>query len=203
MKDLGAVRQPPVTCGSRFGLVTWMALFMAFVMGCSAPDFEVTAEPSTDPRFDGSTETLEGLGRTVMDALISADTVTLASVRLTEEEHNGVVWPELPASRPEVNFPLDFAWSNIELRDRRSMARLLPVFHELEARFRAVQCRGEAQDFESFRVLTDCWILFDVEGREGPFEAQLFKDVVVRGGGHKIFRFYDQPPRRYDPARAD
>lgn len=153
-------------------------------------------------RFPGATDTLDGLGRTALEAIIRADTSTLAGLRLTEHEHNEVVWPELPASRPEVGFPIDFAWTNIELRDRRSLSRLLPVFGGLEARFHTVQCRGGTQTFETFHVLTDCWTIFDVEGRDGPFEAQLFKDVIVRGGGHKIFRYYDEMPRRHDPAHA-
>ncbi len=188
------------------GFVTWMLVAAMGVFGCSPSDDRVADTPATtgsaELRFPGSTETIDGLGRTVLEALSRSDTVTLAELRLTEREHNEVVWPELPAARPEVNFPIDFAWTNIELRDRRSLARLLPVFDGLDARFRTVQCRGATQTFETFEVLTDCWTIFDVEGREGPFEAQLFKDVLVRGGGHKIFRYYDEMPRRHDPARA-
>lgn len=153
-------------------------------------------------RFPGSTETIDGLGRMVLEALTTSDTMTLAGLRLTEREHNEVVWPELPASRPEVNFPIDFAWTNIEMRDRRSLTRLLPVFDGLEARFGAVQCRGATRAFRTFDVLTDCWTIFEVEGKEGTFEAQLFKDVLVRGGGHKIFRYYDEMPRPHGPAQA-
>lgn len=191
----------------RGAFVTWMLLVaITAASGCSASedgsDGDTPAPGGVELRFPGATETLEDLGRTALEAVMRADTVTLARLRLTEHEHNAVVWPELPASRPEVNFPIDFAWTNIELRDRRSVGRLLPMFDDVEARFRAVQCRGATQTFESFHVLTDCWTIFDVEGREGPFEAQLFKDVLVRGGGHKIFRYYDGPPRRHDPALA-
>lgn len=188
------------------GFVTWMLLVVLAGAGCSASDGGSDGGPavteSAELRFPGSTETIDGLGRTVLEALTVSDTMTLAALRLTEREHNEVVWPELPAARPEVNFPIDFAWTNIELRDRRSLTRLLPVFDGLEARFRTVQCRGAKQTFATFEVLTDCWTIFDVEGREGPFEAQLFKDVLVRGGGHKIFRYYDEMPRRHDPAQA-
>jgi hypothetical protein len=153
-------------------------------------------------RFPGSTETLDGLGFRVLEGLVSGDTLALGELRLTAQEHNETVWPELPASRPELNFPVDFAWTNIEIRDRSSLSRLLPVFDGLGVRLRTVQCRGAAEAFRTFRVLTDCWTIFDVEGREGPFEAQLFKDVIVRGGGYKIFRYYDAAPRRHDAARA-
>jgi hypothetical protein len=101
-----------------------------------------------------------------------------------------------------VNFPVDFAWTNIQVRDRSSLSRLLSIFGGMEVRLGTVQCRGESRTFESFRVLTDCWTIFEVEGPQGPFEAQLFKDVIIRGGAYKIFRYYDGPPRRHDSARA-
>lgn len=201
----GMASAPPRRCGPG-GFVTWMLVAAMGVIGCSPSsdglDDASATTASAELRFPGSTETIDGLGRAVLEALSRSDTVALAELRLTEREHNDVVWPELPAARPKVNFPIDFAWSNIEMRDRRSLTRLLPVFDGLDAHFRTVQCRGATQTFETFEVLTDCWTIFDVEGREGPFEAQLFKDVLVRGGGHKIFRYYDEMPRRHDPARA-
>jgi len=77
------------------------------------------------------------------------------------------------------------------------------MFEGLDATSLGVQCLGGTQAFQTFEVLTDCWTLFTVEGREGTFEAQFFKDVLVRGGGHKIFRYYDEPPRRHDAARVE
>jgi hypothetical protein len=37
--------------------------------------------------------------------------------------------------------------------------------------------------------------VFSFDEDERVLEAQLFKDVLVRGGGHKIFRYYDEEPR--------
>lgn len=199
--------RPPGSPGRRVGravalvLATGVALAACGVIERESAAADVDAQDGA-LRFPGSTETIDGLGRMVLEALTRSDTVTLAALRLTEREHNEVVWPELPASRPEVNFPVDFAWSNIEMRDRRSLTRLLPVFDGTQARFQTVQCRGGIQTFQTFEVLTDCWTIFEVEGREGRFEAQLFKDVLVRGGGHKIFRYYDEMPRRQGPAQA-
>ncbi|MDZ7780847.1 MAG: hypothetical protein U5R14_13080 [Gemmatimonadota bacterium] len=190
------------------GVSTWVVALTVVVGGCGEGDGR---QPATDPAgraeahapFEGATGTLDGLGRRVLSALVDGDTAELGGFRLTEREHNEVVWPELPASRPEVGFPLDFAWKNIELRDRRSIHRLLPMFADLELTYGTVQCRGDTREYATFRVLTDCWTLFEVEGREGLFEAQLFKDVLVRGGGHKVFRYYDERPRPYLPAGVD
>lgn len=147
-----------------------------------------------EPPFPGSARSVEALGETVLAALVAGDTLALEDVRLTEREHNEVVWPELPASRQEVNFPVDLAWENITLRNRRDLFRILPWYAGRSPDLEAVECRGERQEFASFFVLTDCYIVFDA-GAEGVLEAQVFKDVLVRNGGHKIFRYYEGAPR--------
>lgn len=137
----------------------------------------------------GAAGSLEELGETAWVALQRQDTATMRLLRLTEREHNEMVWPELPASAPEANFPVDFAWQNIQTRDRAALGVLLsPEFRLRSAEYRAVECLGVTQRFESFRVLTDCHILLWSAG--GPVRHQLFKDVLVMGGGYKIFRYY-------------
>lgn len=53
-----------------------------------------------------------------------------------------------------------------------------------------VECRGPTERFRSFRVHTDCWVSFAMDGRRlGP--QQLFKDVLEWDGQFKIFRYYE------------
>ena len=155
-----------------------------------------------DVGFAGSAPSLEALGRGVLDAVPVGDTMRLNSFRLTEHEHNEEVWPELPASAPEVNLPVDYVWEDIQRRNARALTRLLPSMEGRRLSFVDVQCRGPVRSFTTFRVLTDCWVVFDNpdEAGAGPvaprrYEMQLFKDVLVRDGGHKIFRYYEDPPR--------
>lgn len=160
------------------------------------------AEASSDAddaslRFAGSQPTMEALGRHALEGLVRQDESALGAVRLTEEEHNGVVWPELPASAPEINFPVDYAWTNVENRNRRALARLFPVFADRSFGFQGVECRGPTETFGTFSVRTDCYLLFVVDEKPDRWEIQAFKDVLIRGGGYKIFRYYDEEPRRY------
>lgn len=155
-------------------------------------------EPTdTALRFENAQPTVEALGRHVLQAFARGDTAALNRVRLTEHEHNDAVWPELPASAPEVDFPVDYAWTNIQKRNRRSFARLLPVFADRRPTLQRVGCRGGTEAFETFVVHTDCWVVFAVDGSPELWEVQLFKDVLERGGGHKVFRYYDEEPRPY------
>lgn len=144
--------------------------------------------------FPGSARSMDDLGQAVVDALNRNDVEALASLRLSMEEHNGVVWPELPAAQGENPFPIDLAWQNIELRNQRAVGRL---GHDLKPlmpmAFEGVECRGETQVFETFQVHTDCYTRFTQGG--STWEIQLFKDVLERSGGHKIFRYYDEHPR--------
>jgi len=142
-------------------------------------------------RFDEASPSLEALGREILAALAGGDGGALERFRLTEREHNEVVWPELPASAPHVNFPVGYAWLNIQNRNRRALARLLDQYAGRTHRFESVDCRGKEQRFQSFEVLTDCYVVFTIDGRSAPLEAQIFKDVLIRGGGFKIFRYYD------------
>jgi len=132
----------------------------------------------------------------VLEGLTAGDTLALEALRLTEGEHNEVIWPELPSGRPEVNFPVDLAWENVTLRNRRDLTRALSWFRGRTAEYEAVECRGDTEEFASFFVLTDCYIVFDTAA-DGPLEAQVFKDVVVRNGGYKIFRYYEGAPRAH------
>lgn len=191
----------------RLGRGATPALLLALALsGCAPGDpgepgaASTAAEP--DLRFDGAAPTLDVLGEQVLTALRRGDRVGLQLVRLTEYEHNEVVWPELPAAATEVGFPLDYAWRNIENRNARGIERIIPLFEDRDVTVHRVECRGETEHFETFHVLTDCWVVFAAQDSLRLFEAQLFKDVLVRGGGHKIFRYYDEEPRAYTGGRA-
>ena len=181
--------------------VAGLVLVVTALAGCGS------AQASSDVvdaslRLAGAQPTLEALGRQVLQGLVRQDASALEAVRLTEREHNEVVWPELPASAPEINYPVDYAWTNIQNRNRRAQDRLFPIFADRVFGFQAVECRGPTEEFETFSVLTDCWMVFVVDARPERWEIQAFKDVLVRGGGYKVFRYYDEEPRAYRSASS-
>lgn len=174
------------------------ALLLTVVAAACGGD-AVASSGTPDPalRLEDAQPTLESLGRHVLRSLVRQDTVALNRVRLTEAEHNDVVWPELPASAPEVNFPVDYAWTNIRNRNTRGMIRLLPMFANRAATFQRVECHGGVETFETFVVHTDCRVVFAVDQSPRLWEVHAFRDALERGGGFKVFRYYDEEPRRY------
>ena len=144
--------------------------------------------------FPGSASDLDALGRDVLDAFVQHDRETLESLRLTDTEHNTVVWPELPAAQGPSPYPVDLAWQNIELRNQRAIPRAVNTLHAAAPlEFAGVECVGETRPFDTFVVHTDCHTRFAARGR--LYSIQLFKDVLERDGGFKIFRYYDEEPR--------
>lgn len=163
----------------------WLSAALLWSLGCGGGS----------GAFPGSAADLDHLGRAVVFALNEGDEAKLASFRLSEAEHNDVIWPELPAARSENPYTLEFAWQNIQRRDRRAVGRLTEDLAPLVPMvYEATECRGETQAFETFQVRTDCYVRFSSSG--GLYEVQFFKDVLERGGGHKIFRYYDETPRK-------
>lgn len=143
--------------------------------------------------FPDSATSLDELGGGIVDAFRQDDREALESFRLTETEHNTVVWPELPAARAESPFPLDLAWRNVQLRNERAVPRAADVLEMAQPmEFESVNCGGDTQVFETFSVHTGCYVRFHTRGR--LYRIQLFKDVLERNGGFKIFRYYDEDP---------
>lgn len=139
--------------------------------------------------FPGSGSSLTDVGERVVRGLIGGDRISLGDLRLSREEYMEVVWPELPASNPDLNVPIEYVWADIETRDRSALIRLAPQFEGLPTELEDVACRGDVQEFETFRVHTDCWVTLRTPS--GEQRIQLFKDVVERGAGYKLFRYYD------------
>jgi hypothetical protein len=147
-------------------------------------------DSSEGQRLIGSANSLDELATEVLAGLASADTSRLNAVRLTEYEHNELVYPELPAARPENNHPAALAWSNIQVRNSASLIDLFSEFDGHELEYVGAECRGPTRAFESFVVHTDCFVTMRID-RSTERTVQLFKDVLDRDGELKIFRYYE------------
>ena len=179
----------------RFTAIQSVVLSCLLAGACKSP------QAPGELAFAGSSGSMEELAREALSGLAASDAELLNRLRLTEAEHNEVVWPELPASAPEIGFPVDLVWRNIELRSSAALDRIGGWFRSNAVRYQVTECRGATQEFATFQVHTDCWVLF-LTIRGELLEAQLFKDVLERDGGFKIFRYYDELPRRAHPGRA-
>lgn len=175
--------------GSRVGVL----LFALLVQGCgddAAPAFTNTEDaPAVRAQDSAEVVGLQRLGRDVWTALVAGDTAALAQRRLTETVHNERIWPELPAGRSSSNYPVEYAWRNIRMRDRAALERIVPRYAGSTLQFSRVVCEG-LERFRSFRVHTDCRVrLQDANG--GTRSLELFRHVAEVDGVFRVFRYYD------------
>ena len=168
---------------SRLRLAGALLLLGTLAGGCAE-------EPTGDPRFSGGTETLGDLGEAVWDALVRRDTATLEALRLTEREHNELVWPEQPAaSEPTAAANLDLWWQNIQNRNRAAMDDLLRKHGGSDRQLRGVACIEDPRQFESYRALAGCRLL--LETASGVQQVEAFRYVIEMDGVHKVLRYYE------------
>lgn len=191
-------RRPPSGPSSPAGSVGRRRLAVPILAGCTLLAIAGCAAPGNGQgsgiaSFPGSGSSLTDIGERVVEGLTGGNLSALAALRLSKSEYVEVVWPELPASDPDLRVPLEYVWADIEARNRRALTRLAPQFEGLPAELRDVACRGGTEEFRTFRVHTDCWVTLRTAA--GDQRIQPFKDVLERGAGYKIFRYYDSTLR--------
>lgn len=140
-------------------------------------------------RLEEGAATLDELGRAVWTAIVQQDTAALDRLRLSEFEHNELVWPEQDASRPEAGFPLDQAWQNIQLRNRAARTDLVHAFGDSIDRLVDTRCEGQPRRYRTFLALTDCQLVLESAGG-GQRRVQAFRYVIRMDGRHKVVRYY-------------
>lgn len=174
----------------RFPITISMLALLGAAGACDRAPDESDAPPPPALGLSGGAEDLEALGRLVVEAVGRTDTAALEALRLTEHEHNDLVFPRLPAGQPPQNFPVDIAWANIRTRNSVAVLKLFERFGDRRLEFEAVECLGEPERFEGFEVVTDCWTEFsDPDGNR--HRVQLFRHALSADGRYKIFRYYN------------
>ena len=124
----------------------------------------------------------------MLAALADRNADYLASLALSELEFRTVVWPELPASRPERGLPFDYVWGDLNQKSTNALRRLLARHGGRRYTLRAVTFRGGTTPYETYRVHREATLdLVDEEGNE--LTLPLFGSILEREGGFKLFSF--------------
>lgn len=189
---------PPPACRrasfTRPLLVLLLALAPAACAGADASaDASADADASGAPAaaaFDGGgVASLEALGRGVVAALAAGDTAALAAHRVTERDHNELLYPSFPAAREDPPFPAALAWENIQTRNAAALYGWLPAFRRDRPAFAGVECAGVPDRYPTFTIHQDCAVtLRRADGTTG--KATLFRSAVEMGGRFKVIRYH-------------
>jgi hypothetical protein len=134
---------------------------------------------------------IEELARAVLDGIESNQGTDLWQLALTEGEFREVVWPVLPASRPERNTPFDYTWGTLEFKSSNALSTSLAKYRGHHYELLGVEFVAHAQrqrDYGAFRVHRDARVRVRKEdGSEDLLD--LFGSVIERGGRFKVFSY--------------
>ncbi len=138
--------------------------------------------------FTGGFESAEAAAQRALDLIENGDPETLHEIALDETEFHELVYPELPASRPERNTSADFVWSMLHQRSRNSLAFTLDRYRGEPLELVAVDFAGETTDYGPFRVHRQTTLTVRRPGGQQAV-VQLFGSMIEQDGRFKIFSF--------------
>jgi hypothetical protein len=152
-----------------------LLLAALFTAGCGRP--LANAQPSPDALADQ-----------VLTALQQRDVDRLRQLALTESEFRDVVWPELPAARPERNLPFDYVWNDLWMKSEASLRRLLAEHGGQALSLERLDFAGETTQHHSYLVRREAVVVARHAGQP-PQSLRLFGSMIERDGGFKVFSY--------------
>jgi hypothetical protein len=140
------------------------------------------------PPLEAGAETPEALARAVLDALAARDLERLEALALSEAEFRDRVWPELPASRPERNIPLEYAWKDLAQKSRASLSGILAAYGGRQFVLESVGFLGSSSEYSTFNVSRKAELI--VRTSSGAEERiRVFGSMIRADGRVKVFSF--------------
>ena len=145
-------------------------------------------EGSAAAGYTATFPTKEAAVAAVFDALAARDEARLTALPVTEREFKDLVWPALPASRPEVGVPVDYVWADTSLKGRGSLDRTLREHGGRRYRVEGVAFDGPAVNYGSFLIHRKTRVTVrDEQGRQAVVRA--FGSMLEADGQWKVFSF--------------
>lgn len=157
----------------------FLALLCVGVVACAATPTFVPLTPSYDSKDAAVTAFLQ--------ALTARDRDTLLRQAVSETEFLKHIWPQLPASRPDVGMPADRAWTEQAQRNANFLAQTLGEHGGRRYELVAASFEGSATTYGSFTIHPKTTL--DIRDEFGVREVRLFGSMIESGGRWKIYSF--------------
>jgi hypothetical protein len=130
----------------------------------------------------------DALARDVVNALAARDAATLEALAVSRSEFTASIWPELPASRPEVGMPAEYVWADTASKSRAHLARLLAESGGGPMTVEAVSFGGPSRNYGAFRIHPDARLTVrDESGHRS--ERRLFGSMIETAHGWKVYSY--------------
>lgn len=140
------------------------------------------------PRLEHTCDTAEALASAVLDGLARRDRAALERLALSEDEFRELVWPDLPAARPERNLPWDYVWQDLHQKSRASLGRTLAAHGGRRYELVSVRHLGDTSTYGTYEVRRDAEVTVrNAEGRTQ--QLRLFGSTLHHAGRAKLFSY--------------
>lgn len=130
----------------------------------------------------------DALAHQVLAALERRDVDRLRQLALTESEFRDVVWPELPAARPERNLPFDYVWNDLRMKSEASLQRLVAEHGGQTRTLTRLEFAGETTQHRTYLVRREAVVVAH-DAAQRAQSLRLFGSMIERGGGFKVFSY--------------
>lgn len=135
-----------------------------------------------------SCNSVDDLGREVLEAIKSKDIKKLDALRINRDEFKKYLWPEFPASKNNV--PFDFAWDNLNGKTIKGMTRAITDFGGQDFELIYVTFEEKDEFYANFTIHTSA--LLNVAERSGHEKRLKFcGSIVERNGEFKLLSYRD------------
>jgi hypothetical protein len=138
--------------------------------------------------FEPSFGSVEGLASAVLEALAARDVSQLERLALSQAEFRTLVWPSLPAARPERNLTWDYVWRDLRQKSRSSAAVLLSQHGGRRYTLLRVSHLGDTSTYGAFEVRRATQLSVRTETGQ-PVALRLFGSTISRNGRTKLFSY--------------
>lgn len=154
-------------------------LVLGIAAGCRA---------SSEKALANTLESPEAVARAVVKGLSERNLEGLRALALTRDEFKVLVWPKLPASRPERNLPMDYVWDELAAKSDASLRARLAGWQDRGFTLVSLEFKGTVTDHSTYIVHRETVLtLRDRDGREEA--GRLFGSIIQQGSRFKVFSY--------------
>lgn len=124
----------------------------------------------------------------VITGMAAGDRDALMRLAVTEAEFRQLIWPRLPASRPERNLPFEYVWNDLAAKSDANLRARLGGWQDRGFSLVSLSFKGGTEDYGTFKVHRETvLILKDRDAREQS--GRLFGSTLEYKGRFKVFSY--------------
>ena len=147
-----------------------------------------TCRAKPEPTLAHSLASPEAVASAVVAGMATGNLAALQDLAVSEAEFRDLVWPRLPASRPERNLPFEYVWNDLAAKSDANLRARLGGWQDRGFSLVSLSFKGGTEDYGTFKVHRETvLVLKDREALEQT--GRLFGSILEHRGRFKVFSY--------------